>query len=473
MRRLALIAATMIAAAAGAVLGTSSSRGAGGPYTVRAIFDDAAFAVQGEDVRIAGATVGSIQSLDVTADKKAAVTISINNPDFTPFYANATCTIRPQSLIGEKYVDCDPGTSSAPPLTRITSGPGSGSYYLPVARTSSPIDTDIVQDISQQPVRESLAVIIDEFGTGLAARGSDLNAVIHRANPALGYTDQVFQILARENRTLAQLATDSDTVLAPLARDRRELADFVVQANTTAVASASRAAAIQQTFQLFPSFLRQLRPLMVDLGTLADQGTPLLNSLDRSASDLGTEFKNLTPFAAAARTSLIALGSAAAKSQPALVASVPLAHRLLALGTAAVPTATLLDRLTASLDETGGIEQLMNVLFYGTQATNGFDSIGHYVRDEPLVSTCTNYATSPLLACLAKFNTGGAAADVAVAARPASASAGHAPPPPRPRARTTARVARQAVRLVSSQVQTSGPLRGLLNYLIGTNANAP
>ncbi len=75
-------------------------------------------------------------------------------------------------------------------------GPGAGSYLLPVTRTSSPIDSDIVQDISTEPVRQSLAVIIDEFGTGLAARGSDLNAVIHRANPALGHTDKVLQILA-------------------------------------------------------------------------------------------------------------------------------------------------------------------------------------------------------------------------------------------------------------------------------------
>ena len=104
---------------------SSSSRGSGSPYQVRAIFDDAAFAVPGEDVRIAGAIVGSIKSLDVCTKapcpigsplNKAAVTIQINNADFTPFYADAHCAIRPQSLIGEKYVDCTPGSSSSPAL---------------------------------------------------------------------------------------------------------------------------------------------------------------------------------------------------------------------------------------------------------------------------------------------------------------------------------------------------------------------
>jgi ABC-type transporter Mla subunit MlaD len=418
MRRLALILLMVIAAGAAVVIGTSSSKGAGGPYTVRAIFDNAAYAVQGEDVRIAGAPVGTITSLDVTANNKAAVLLEIDNSSFSPFHANAHCTIRPQSLIGEKYVDCNPGTSAAPPLEQIKSGPGTGSYLLPVTQTSSAIDSDIVQNIYQQPVREALAVIIDEFGTGLAARGSDLNAVIHRANPALGYTDKVLQILARQNRTLAQLAVDSDAVLAPLARERRAIAGFVVGANATSVASAARAADIERTFQLFPSFLRQLRPLMADLGGLASQGTPLMHRLARSASDLNREFANLTPFATAARSALIKLGSAAAQSQPALVATEPLAHRLLKLGNATAPSAVLLDRLTASLQSTGAIKQLMGVLFNATEAGNGFDSLGHYIRDELLVGDCTGYATSPVPGCSANFDQSSAAADVARAAAP-------------------------------------------------------
>ncbi len=415
MRRLALIAVALLAAGGLwyglAAAGGGSASSAAGPYTVRAIFDDAAFAVVGEDLRIAGAPVGSIQSLAVTAHKQAAVTLAINDSRFTPFHADAQCTIRPQSLIGEQYVDCDPGTASAPPLSRIASGPGAGSYLLPFTRTSSPIDTDIVQDIYQQPVRQSLSILIDEFGTGLAARGSDLNAVIHRANPALGYTDQVLQILARQNRALAQLAGDSDAVLAPLARARSAISDFIVQANTTSVASAARANDISRTFQLLPSFLRQLRRLMSDLGALADQGTPLITDLGASASSLDREFANLTPFANAARSALINLGAAAAASQPALVATVPLAQRLQRLGDATAPSAASLDRLTASLDRTGAIEQLMNVLFYGTTAANGFDSDGHYVRDELLEGDCDVYVTSSVPGCSANFQHGGGAAD--------------------------------------------------------------
>ena len=407
MRRLASLATALAVAIAAVVVITSSARSDGGPYTVRAIFDDASYAVTGEDVRIAGANVGSITSLGVTSANRAAVTITINDSRFAPFYANAHCAIRPQSLIGEEYVDCTPGTSSAQPLARIASGhAGAGDYLLPVTRTSSPINTDIVQDISTEPVRESLAVIINELGTGLATRGSDLNAVIHRANPALGNTDRVLKILDTQNRTLARLATSSDRVLAPLARERRQIAGFVTNANTTAVASARRAADISRTFKLFPAFLRQLRPLMADLGTLSDQGTPVMTELGSSASSLGNEFAQLTPFARSARTALIDLGNATHEAQPALVASQPLADRLLKVGTQAKPAADSLDTLLTSLNTTGGIEQLMNLLYEGVSAGNGFDSLGHYVRAEPITGGCTAYAPTQLTTCTADFSSG-------------------------------------------------------------------
>jgi ABC-type transporter Mla subunit MlaD len=459
VRRLAGIAAVLVVAAIVAAIVIASNGSGGDPYEVRAIFDDASFAVQGEQVRIAGAPVGSIAGLGVTAGKKAAVTLEIDDSRFAPFHANATCAIRPQSLIGEMYVDCNPGTSAAPSLTRIASGAGAGDYYLPVTQTSSPVDFDIVQDIYREPISQRIAIILNELGTGLAARGSDLNAVIHRADPALGNTDQVLKILAGQNHALAKLATDSAAVLGPLAQQRKALADFIVQANTTATASAARAADISRSIQLLPGFLRQLKPLMADLGTLADQGTPLASELRTSASALGREFTQLTPFATAARTSLIQLGTAASQSQGPLVGTIPLANQLNRLGNQASPAASSLDRLTASLSKTGAIGQLMALLFYGTTASNGFDSLGHYVRDELLVSDCTGYATIPVPGCSAKFASGSAsAASDATAARAAASAASAAPPPT---GKASARGAQAGSDL------TTAPLQRLLSYLIG------
>src|SRR4051794_7133017 len=133
MRRLATGTVLTLALVAAVVFATGAATSGGGAnYQVRAIFDDVASAVPGEDVKIAGAKVGSIGSMGVTRRNKAAVTLNINDSSFTPFHRNAHCTIRPQSLIGEKYIECDPGTSSSPELRQIPDGQsGGGEHLLP------------------------------------------------------------------------------------------------------------------------------------------------------------------------------------------------------------------------------------------------------------------------------------------------------------------------------------------------------
>ena len=204
---------------------------------------------------------------------------------------------------------------------------------------------------------------------------------------------------------------------------------------------------------------------MVELGKLADQGTPLMTSLGQSAAALGQQFANLTPFAAQARTALINLGAAAHTSQPSLLATQPLANRLKALGAAGAPTAGNLEKLTTSLDNTGGIEELMKLLFNGAIAGNGFNQLGHYTRDEALTSSCTNYATSAVPGCSSTFdaaNAASASADAASAAGAggqgkAAGSSGH-----------TDRVVAQAVQSASQQSSTRASMQGLLSFLMGS-----
>lgn len=451
MRRLAVPVAIVVVLVAVVVVVVTSVGGGPARYRVEALFDNAGFAVPGEQVRIAGAPVGTISALSVTKHNLAAVTLSISNRDFVPFHANATCAIRPQSLIAERYVDCTPGSSAQRGLQRIVSGYGKGSYLLPVTQTSSPIDPDIVQNVSQDSVRQSLSVILNELGTGLAAQGSDLNAVILRADPALAQTERVFKLLASQNRLIARIASDSDTVLAPLARARTSLAGFVVGANKTATASAAEHNQLSASIRLLPPFLRELKPLMADLGALADQGTPLVTDAGSSAASLDAELRTLVPFASRARTAITNLGNAAARSESSLVASQGLAQQLRTVGASAEPSAASLKRLLGSLSSTGGIEQLMSLLFYGAGATNGYNTDGHYIRVSPVVGPCTAYARAPVAGCSADFS--------------AQAATGAA----------AARIARQAVEQVLGTSSHPGPassgrsgvLRSLLHYLTG------
>ena len=102
-----LIASALTLAATVALIAVATGAGdSQGDYRVRAIFDNAAFVIPGEDVKIAGVRVGSVTDVDVTPDNRAAVTLAIEDAGFQDFRTDARCTIRPQSLIGEKFVEC-------------------------------------------------------------------------------------------------------------------------------------------------------------------------------------------------------------------------------------------------------------------------------------------------------------------------------------------------------------------------------
>src|SRR4029077_1868128 len=277
-----VVAVFCVAALAAVVLLPTAAGGSGGDYVVRAIFDDAGNIIPGENVKIDGVKVGTVGSVTATPQAKAAVILNITNPGFQDFRSDASCTVRPQALIGEKFVDCLPtqprvaGTPLPPPLKKIGKGhEGAGQYLLPVENTSSPVDVDLLGDISRLPVRQRFTILINELGAGLAGRGSDLNVVIRRANPALQELDRVLAILAGENRVLAKLAVDSDRSLAPFAAVRNRVADFVVQSNTVAQASARQRGALEHNLIDFPPFLRQLGPAMERLGRFADETTPV------------------------------------------------------------------------------------------------------------------------------------------------------------------------------------------------------
>jgi phospholipid/cholesterol/gamma-HCH transport system substrate-binding protein len=409
MRRILGIALTLGACAVGLLLATGASDGGGSGYKVTAIFNNAFSVIPGEDVKIAGVKVGKIESLDVTPEQKAAVVLRIDLAGFGDWRKDATCTIRPQSLIGEKFVECTPtqphpvGTAPPPLLPEDHSGRYKGTHVLPATQTSRPIDIDLLNNILRLPYRQRLSIILNELGNGLAGRGADLNQVIRNADPALKETDKVLQLLASENRTLRSLARDSDIALAPLARERAKVADFVDKAGNTAQATAEKRVAFEQDLQKLPAFLRQLKPTMVRLGALSDEMSPVLEDLGAQAPAINRFIISLGPFSKSATPSLTSLGSAADVGRVALVKAKPIAQDLNTFGTEVKPLSSNLSSLLTSLRDTGGIERLMDYLFYQVAAINGFDSYGHYLRAQLIVNTCTTYRVQNDPSCTANF----------------------------------------------------------------------
>jgi len=427
IRRL-ILAAAVVAAVVVVVLLVAGGGDSGSGYRVRAIFDNGGFMVTGEQVRVAGANVGEIEEVKVTMPGetvaykdgkavkkagKAVIVMNITDPGFQDFRADASCLIRPQSLIGEKFVDCRttlpraPGSEPPPPLKQIRDGePGEGEYLLPLGNNGTSVDPDLINDIYTLPYAQRFRLILNELGGGLAGRGEDIEVLVKRANPVLRDVDRFFGILSAQRKQLAQLASNSEEILAPLSRERAHVAGFLTNAGAAAEASAEKGPELEEALQKFPTFLREFRQTMTSLKTFSDAGTPLFEDFGTAAPSLTDATRTLTPFSEALTVSLKSLGKAGEESGPYFAKADPVVKQAGVLAKSGVVPTSELAKLLVNLKKTGGWDGLTELIYNNTAALNGFDQYGHFGRTRVTLSNCLEYAANRggASGCTSRFN---------------------------------------------------------------------
>lgn len=364
-------------------------------YTV--VLDNAFGLTTGADLKSSGVRIGKIDKLDVERKTaRALVTIVIQRPNFAGFRKDVFCEVKPQSLIGEYFMDCQPGTSREPAPKRI-----------PVQQTAGTIPPDLVLDILRRPARERFGLILSELGQGLAARGDDLQTTLRRAVPALRETDKVLNILYANRLVLRNLAKEADQVLVKLADNRDDVARFVSKAADTTAASADRKDELRATVHRLPTFLRELQPALADLGTAATEQTPALADLRAAAPDLTTLLRRLKPFSDSARPAVRSLGDVADTGIDAAREAKSTVKQLRKLGKGATEPARNLRFFLEDIDNPAratepnrlspggggftGIQAFLQYLFTQSQAINIFDSKSYMLKLSLLVNNCSKF----------------------------------------------------------------------------------
>ncbi|TMC08473.1 MAG: MCE family protein, partial [Chloroflexi bacterium] len=121
----------------------------------------------GSDVLIAGSHAGVVTQITLHG---SGVLVGISlDPAHSPVHSTATVTLRPKSLLGEKYLDLNPGSGGD------ALDPGA---TLPASKVSVATDLQDVINTFDQPTREKLQTVITELGGGFAGRGVDTNQTI-------------------------------------------------------------------------------------------------------------------------------------------------------------------------------------------------------------------------------------------------------------------------------------------------------
>ncbi len=417
-RVVSALAVVLVAVLAALALGAKGDDD-GGSKTYELLFDNAFGLTEGGDFKVAGVRAGETSKFKVTkVDGRplALVTAEVTEPGLADLREDAQCEIRPQSLIGEYFVDCQPGTSDE----RLPDG-----GRLAVERTRSTIAIDLVNDVMRRPYRERLRLIVGELGAGLAGRPEDLSNVLRRAHPALRETSETLRILGRQTNTIEKFIGDANTVVAALENRKRDVSRFVREAGNTAEISASRREQLGESFELLPAFLAELEPYMGRLGDLTRAQTPVLRDLESASGELDTFLTRLRPFTAEGRPAFEALGEMSLVGRRAVRKTTAEVRELRRLAKDAPGLAKPLRQFLQTIDDRGrsvepdrraaasgppagdkthttsnragftGMEAIWNYFYWQALTTNPLDDIGHVLRLSIVVNECSPYSVKP------------------------------------------------------------------------------
>jgi virulence factor Mce-like protein len=329
MRRIAISLALLVAVLGFVALATGASSGSGssGSPTYKVVLDNAFGLTQGEQMKVAGVPAGKITKIDLpqpcikgnTSDCHALVSVQVTQTGFGSFHQDAFCQSRPQSLIGEYFINCNPG-NAGPALK-------SGST-IPITHTQSTIPGDLLQAVMRMPYRERLTLIINELGAAVAGNSQNLQAALDRAVPALTETDNLLNLLANDSHTLQDLTSTANTLVSALADNSNQVERFIDQANNAATATATQQANLRGTFHNLPPFLEELRPALAKLGVAVTANEPALANLNASAGQIKRLLKDIPPFSKASIPALKSLGEASVTGKQAVIAATPTVQHL-------------------------------------------------------------------------------------------------------------------------------------------------
>jgi phospholipid/cholesterol/gamma-HCH transport system substrate-binding protein len=255
-------------------------------YRFKADFPEAALLVKEADVRMAGVNVGKVKQKELgPGGRTTRVTMEIDNR-FAPIGRDARAILRQKSLLGESYVEITPGSPEAEDLD--------DGGTLPRSQVDDTVELDEVFRVFDPDTRKAFQEWLHEAGvatTGTFAR--DFNDSLGNAAPFFEGGADLLRPLAEQEVALRRLVRDTGRVFDAVSREDGQLRGLITGGEATFGALASRDDALAETFQVFPTFLRETRATLRRLEAFARNTDPLVRDLREPAQDLAPTLRDL------------------------------------------------------------------------------------------------------------------------------------------------------------------------------------
>jgi phospholipid/cholesterol/gamma-HCH transport system substrate-binding protein len=322
--------------------------GGGNSYTISADFQNASGLVNGDNVLIGPATVGTIKSIGLTDNGQARVKMSLHGTG--TLHQGTVARIYEDSLSGiaSRYVELEPGPSSNPSLR--------SGQTITATHTFSETNLDEIFDTLDGKTRSGLAKLIQGEATSLKGKGKAANKTLEYLAPGLQSASEVTQELARDQPAFDGLvARQSQNLQTSLSL----LPSTLKRATTTFRGLDQTLDSLDPVVNAAKPASRQLPQFASDLEKLSTVAIPTVKRLDDLISN-PSGAGDLTTLALASP----GLERAASKAFPALIKNFGESR----------------DQLDYLREYTPDVVAAITNI---GQASSYYDANGHYVRTQP------------------------------------------------------------------------------------------
>jgi phospholipid/cholesterol/gamma-HCH transport system substrate-binding protein len=288
------------------------------PFYANARVPTAFQLVSNGDVRSAGVKVGVVSKIDNAGDT-GTVEFEITKKGFR-VYKDAVVQVRTKTLVGENYLDIDPGTPTQGGL------PKGGT--LPLAQAKDAVQLDQILDSLGPAPRRRVAQNHDALGPGLDGRGGDHNPKWAAMKPNAQDGGVVLRVLASQKRELAGLVANTGEVMQAFGDRGQQVQTLARQAKRTAVVASGRDAQMRSAIREIAPTLTQARSSVRTLGDFASRSTPVVSDLADVSGQLQPIVEDLRPAVTATRTLFRDLPASLRVTNPLVQQLTPFAEQL-------------------------------------------------------------------------------------------------------------------------------------------------
>ncbi len=255
-------------------------------YRFKAAFPEASLLVKEADVRMAGVNIGKVKQKELGPGGRTTVVEMEIDDRFAPIGRDAVAILRQKSLLGETYVEI---TAGSPKGKELDDG-----GTLARANVDDTVELDEVFRVFDPKTREGFQRWLHEAGivtSGTFAR--DFNDSLGNAAPFFEGGADLLRPLAEQEVALRRVFRDTGRVFTAVSREDGQLRGLITGGEATFGALASRDDALADTFQVFPTFLRETRATVRRLEDFARNTDPLVRDLREPARDLAPTLRDL------------------------------------------------------------------------------------------------------------------------------------------------------------------------------------